>query len=120
MSNSTTVNAIAGLASPILCNGDSNGSFSIAASGGSPSYTYSIDGTNFQSSNVFNGLSANTYNVIVKDQNGCEGSTSIALNEPASLNVNAIPIAVNCKGANDGQITISVSGGIPGYNYSID
>jgi hypothetical protein len=120
LSNSTTVNAIAGLASPILCNGDSNGSFSIAASGGSPSYTYSIDGTNFQSSNVFNGLSANTYNVIVKDQNGCEGSTSIALNEPASLNVNAIPIAVNCKGANDGQITISVSGGIPGYNYSID
>lgn len=37
----------------------------------SPNHTYSIDGITFQESNTFSGLSAGTYSVITKNEDGC-------------------------------------------------
>jgi len=52
----------------ITCHGGSDGSLFVAVTeGGIPPYTYSLDGINFQSSSTFNGLSAGTYTVTVKD-----------------------------------------------------
>ncbi|HEX6915399.1 MAG TPA: Ig-like domain-containing protein, partial [Chitinophagaceae bacterium] len=42
----------------------------VTASGGTGSYTYSIDGIHFQVSNVFT-VVAGTYSVVIKDANGC-------------------------------------------------
>jgi len=39
-------------------NGQSDGSFTASATGGSGGYEYSIDGTNFQSSGIFSNLAA--------------------------------------------------------------
>lgn len=50
-----------------------NGSIAITNPIGS-NYLYSINGTTFQSSPIFNNLSPNNYTVIAKDQNGCTGS----------------------------------------------
>ncbi|MGE0018860.1 MAG: FlgD immunoglobulin-like domain containing protein, partial [Draconibacterium sp.] len=42
--------------------------------------TYSKDGgSTFQSSNVFSGLSANDYTVVVKDANDCETQTLVTI-----------------------------------------
>lgn len=47
-----------------------NGTITITAGGGNPPYSYSSNGTIFQSGNVFN-VSANTYNIAVTDINNC-------------------------------------------------
>lgn len=52
------------------CNGGNDGTIVITAVGGNNGYQYSIDGTNFQSSNTFN-VAPNTYTVTVKDNKGC-------------------------------------------------
>jgi len=57
------------------CNGGSDGTIIAAASGGSPGFQYSIDGINFQASNVFN-VTAGNYTVTVKDVNNCSTTTN--------------------------------------------
>jgi gliding motility-associated-like protein len=46
--------------------------------------TYSIDGTNFQTSNIFSGLTPGNYNVKVKNAGGC-------VSAPTSVTINASP-----------------------------
>ena len=57
--------------------------------GGSAPYSFSIDGTNFQSGNVFGGLGPGVYTVWVQDGTGCSqavGDITInALNPPTDL-----------------------------------
>lgn len=43
----------------------------INAVGGSGTYSYSLDGENFQKENVFEGLPTGIYTVFVRDSNGC-------------------------------------------------
>jgi gliding motility-associated-like protein len=52
------------------CNGGADGTITAVGSGGTASYSYSIDGTNFVATNLFNVLPGN-YTISVKDANGC-------------------------------------------------
>jgi len=72
------------------CSDDSNGSITLAATGGSTPYSYSVTDDGVAPSYVagadFTGLtSGNTYDVWIKDNNGCEvQGTDITIgNEPA-------------------------------------
>ncbi len=58
------------------CSGSADGSVTINLSGGKNPYQYSLDGINFQSSNVFN-LAAGNYTVFVKDNNNCTNSQAV-------------------------------------------
>ncbi|MEM0993972.1 MAG: gliding motility-associated C-terminal domain-containing protein, partial [Bacteroidota bacterium] len=69
------------------CNDDQNGLIDLAASGGTPNYSYSLDGVLFDNTAVFGGLTAGVYDVIVKDENGCEYQQQIELLNPASVEV---------------------------------
>lgn len=71
-----TITATTSVTSNTPCQA-ANGTITVSASGSS-GYTYSINGGNFQSSNIFTGLNAGTYNIIVKDANGCTSSTQTA------------------------------------------
>jgi gliding motility-associated-like protein len=42
---------------------------------GNGDYKYSIDGLNYQDSNVFSGLNSGNYTVLVRDKNGCGTAT---------------------------------------------
>jgi hypothetical protein len=60
-------------------NGQSNGSITLTATPNG-SYTFSINNGPYQSSNVFNNLSAGTYTFMAKNANGCiSDSISISL-----------------------------------------
>ncbi|HXH17741.1 MAG TPA: gliding motility-associated C-terminal domain-containing protein, partial [Chitinophagales bacterium] len=64
-----------------VCANGNNGSITVSATGGTAPLTYSIDGFNFQSATEFTGLTAGTYTVVVKDDNGCTDAATAAISE---------------------------------------
>ncbi|WP_017733194.1 T9SS type B sorting domain-containing protein [Nafulsella turpanensis] len=102
--------------------GEANGSISIGnIAGGTAPFTYSIDGSSFQSSETFNGLIADTYTVWVKDANSCTASMEVALDNtkgPAEMSFSTL--SSTCSESNGEIAVTNVSGGTAPYTYSID
>jgi hypothetical protein len=101
------------------CAGGQAGIVTVSTTGGTPQYTYSINGTTFQSSNVFTGLAARNYQVTARDVNGClskAAASIVDLNPP--ITDRAVINDVLCYNGSDGKITLSPSGGVPTYNYT--
>ena len=104
------------------CIGIDDGSIDVqVVTGGTGTYTYSLDGGVFSISQMFTLLAAGTHTLLVKDGNGC---TSV----PQSVTVAAVTTITpaisstdaTCS-ANDGKINISpVIGGTSPLQYSID
>jgi len=101
--------------------GNSDGQITVAATGGTTPYTYSIDGgSTFVGTATFTGLAVATYNVVVEDANGCQGTTTASLINSGGPTSSATSTDVSCNGLNDGTITISATGGSTPYTYSTD
>jgi gliding motility-associated-like protein len=104
-----------------LCNGGSTGSIAITQpSLGTAPFEYSINGSPWQSSNLFTGLAANTYTISYRSANGCLGSQQVIITEPAVLAAATPMVPVICNGETNGRITINPSGGTAPYMYSIN
>lgn len=93
---------VTGTATPSVPCGSpaNNGSITANASGSAGAFTYSINGTNFQASNVFNNLAPGNYTVTAKNSNGCTGtsaniSVGTATAGPMFLEVKSI-LQANC------------------------
>lgn len=72
-----------------ICFGESNGSITVEAVGGSPPYEYSADGFTFQSEPILENLPAGNYEVTVLDAEGCTATVSAPVIEPIELIVDA-------------------------------
>ena len=106
---------------PVTCNGLSNGIINnIFASGGTPSYQYSINnGSNWSGSNTFTGLTAGSYQVLVKDVNNCFSNVqNITITQPPTLSLSTTVANVLCNGEASGTIDLSVTGGTSPYSYT--
>ncbi|MFV5690844.1 T9SS type B sorting domain-containing protein [Flavobacterium sp. LT1R49] len=110
----------------IYCNGEATASIkaTIDTNKGIGPFTYNIDGTNFQVSNVFSGLVAGTYTVTVKDSKGCTNSETIIIGQPDALDFTLSKTDIACTGPppaiNLGSITVDVGSGLGGkapYTY---
>ena len=101
-----------------LCFGTNTGIVVVAASGGTGSLQYSLNAGSYYPSTLFTGLVAGTYDVIVKDAANCESSHTITLNQPDQIIVNSVVENVECRNASNGSIVLTVSGGVPGYQYN--
>jgi guanyl-specific ribonuclease Sa len=101
--------------------GNANGSISITAAGGTAPYQYSSDGgVTFLPGNVLIGLIPGTYNIVVKDNNGCIAAKAVLvsnINGPQTLTATIINAAC---GAANGTITAAATGGTAPLQYSID
>ena len=104
----------------VMCTGTSDGSITIALNGGVAPYTYTLDGTTFQSSNVFNNLAAGNYTIGVKDSRGCLRTNDVVIHQPSNLAITSVVNDVTCKGQNNGSILLNVTGGNAPYLYSKD
>jgi len=106
----------------ISCFGLSNGSVTLQVTGGVPTFTYSW--SNGSTSQNLSSVVAGTYSVVVTDGNNCKDTAFVTLNEPTDL-VSAIDsvsnyngYSVSCNGSTNGNIGISVSGGVTTYTYT--
>jgi hypothetical protein len=103
------------------CFGDTDGSIELTnVSGGAGGYTYSIDGTNFQSGPQFSSLASGSYTIVVSDANNCTENIVISLTEPAQISIGSTITPVSCNGSTDGSIVVNASGGTAPLEYSLD
>ncbi len=105
------------IASLATCN-KNDGTITVENGNGIPPFTYSIDGMNFQSGNVFSGLHAGTYSIIVRDLNNQTSAGSVIVSENCPM-VKAVETDADCNQV-DGSITVSGDNGSAPYQYSID
>ncbi|MEL6925625.1 MAG: SprB repeat-containing protein, partial [Bacteroidota bacterium] len=101
--------------------GQANGRIVINVTGGAGPFAWSTNGgTSYNNGTQIDDLSAGTYNIIVRDANGCTATASETIGGAAGPTAGA-PIATetNCD-QNTGTITIGASGGAPPYDYSIN
>ena len=114
----------------ISCVGSTDGEITVSASGGTPAYNFSLTGSPpFLPTNLFTGLPAGTYDVVVQDANGCEtlaGTTLVTISSPSSIVSSALVSSdyngqdISCNSFSDGEITVSSSGGTgTSYTYSL-
>ncbi len=102
------------------CFQDGTGVIDITAQGGDGGpYQYSIDnGATWQVGNVFNGLMAGTYDVVVQDGNGCTVTGQETLTEPTQLTITFSAFDETCAGACDGFAIVIPGGGVTPYDYT--
>lgn len=100
---------------PILCNGDSNAQFEIAAEGIEP-YDYLWEDS---TKNTFRkDLGKGSYTVDVTDSLGCKSRFTIEIKEPEVLKIDSISHTnETCRSACNGTIHAYVSGGTKPYTY---
>ena len=101
----------------VLCNGDSNGSVVVSATGGTGEFSYSDDDNNYSSESQFGNLSAGDYVFYVQDGNACETTVSATIDEPTELIVTGI-VTDDPTDNSEGSIAVNISGGTPDYSYS--
>jgi len=101
-----------------LCYGNTNGSASSVASGGTTPYTYSWNTIPIQYSASAVNLSAGTYALTVTDGLGCVSVSTVMLNQPNILQSSVRAQSPTCYGAATGWINTTVNGGTSPYNYS--
>jgi len=103
------------------CNGSCNGSIAMSATGGTPPYTFSKDGVNYQAADSFTSLCAGYDTLWVKDARGCAQSVIDSITQPAVLTL-AVSDTIDplCHGGNDGHIAVTAAGGTQAYSYTID
>lgn len=119
----------------ISCAGASDGTITInmepssAGVNDNPPYTFEInDGTTTttQSSNLFIGLSAGTYDITVTSNRNCIANDQVVISEPNALDAaitNVVPFACDPNNAQQPatiEVAITAGTGTPDYFYSVN
>lgn len=101
----------------VSCNGGSNGSISVNASGGVGNYSYQWSPGGQITSNISN-LPAGTYTLTLRDGNNCDSVLTFTLTEPPALAISMSSTDVVCNSDCDGTASAVVTGGTLPYTYS--
>ncbi|MBY8963242.1 cadherin-like domain-containing protein, partial [Flavobacterium sp. D11R37] len=99
----------------VACNGGNTGAINLTPTGGTAPYTF--DWGVGVTTEDRTGLSAGTYSVTITDANGCTGTVSATVTQPTALNASAVVDNNATCANNDGEATVSVTGGTAGYTY---
>lgn len=95
-----------------ICTNPDNGAATVAATGGIPPYTYSVDNTNnFSSDNRLINLSPGQHTVYIKDDIGCQYSDTFSIGtDYHTLVFTADTVSAVCDNNHeDGSITVNLA-----------
>lgn len=108
------------LAQDPLCADSQDGRINVDVTGGAGGFTYEwAHGAGNVAS--LDGLAGGTYSLRVVDELGCEGSQTVSLTQPEALVLSvAAKEDVSCYGEANGSIALNVTGGTPGYAFSLN
>ncbi len=98
------------------CFGDNQGAVSLTVSGGTAPYTYSWN--HGPTTKDVAGLGRGSYQVTVTDNSGCSINTDFTISGPAAIQLSAVSTQIECNGAANGELDVSVLGGTAPYTYS--
>ncbi len=99
------------------CYGNSTGGVTVAAYGGTPQYTYELNGVTNNSGVFASQLAEGTYTVNVTDNNNCTAQTTVTITQPTLLQISATHENLRCKQDGSGSIDLTVMGGTSPYSY---
>lgn len=102
----------------VRCHGGNDGTATVTASGGTPGYNYNWNTNPIQNTQSANLLSRGNYTATIRDANGCSTTAVAIINEPTPITLNTTSRNVRCFQGTDGESSVTVSGGNPGYSYS--
>ncbi|MBI4648728.1 MAG: SprB repeat-containing protein, partial [Bacteroidia bacterium] len=99
------------------CVGSCNGTIEVdIVTGGTAPYYYEWSGQTGTTS-LISGLCEGDYTVTVSDNNGCEISQTVTLNDPPVFSATTSQTDVSCYGTCDGTATVNAVGGTLPYSY---
>ncbi len=105
--------------SDTLCYGETGDILFSNPTGGSGSYTFSIDATLFLADTAFLGVNAGNYQLMAMDDNLCSSDTvQVEIVVPDSFRIVSID-SVDITTAADGQIDVVVEGGAEPYVFTL-
>ncbi len=100
------------------CNA-TDGSLTVAGSGGSGDYTYRLNTGQSNSTGSFTNLAAAVYTVTV-DDGDCSVETSATVNNAEGVTITAVSSEDSGCGSQGGNIVITADEGTPPYRYALD
>jgi hypothetical protein len=98
------------------CNAQCTGILTTTVSGGTPNY--SINWNTGASGNIINGLCQGVYTATVTDFFGCTKTQTASITTPPAITLTPTNGTVSCAGSCDGTISVTPTGGTPGYFYN--
>ncbi len=106
----------------IECFGNETGAIQVVSVGGTivSNYNFLWTGPNGYTStdqNISN-LIAGSYDLTVTDDNGCSVQLSVTLTQSPEIIISYTTTPISCYGANDASLSVTLSGGIPPYQFS--
>lgn len=99
----------------LLCNGDNSGRITLNVSGGTSPYSY--EWNNGAETATLENLAASEYSCTVTDRNSCSVTYSNTVSQPEILSAQVNTTDITCYGANNGAISLTVTGGTQQYTY---
>ncbi len=103
----------ANIINDISCYDANDAAIEILANGGQEPYTYSLDGEDFQTENVFTMLATGDYVITVRDNDGLTRETNV-------ITIINAPIFTATNEVDENKITVLAEGGVGEYQYSLD
>ena len=95
------------------CGTTADGTATVTVSGGVPPYSYLWNDPAAQTSSTAGFLAAGNYSVTVMDANGCTAVGNETVQAPMSAMIETSATDVNCAGASDGSVSVTVQNGDP-------
>lgn len=103
-----------------ICNGSCDGTITATASGGTPTYQFSLNGGPLQASNAIVGACGGTNTILIQDANGCQFTSVQVLVDPPGFGIDTTVVVESNCGFNNGEITVVANGTNGPFTYSMD